>query len=124
MSNETTWERTSVQYLLRNRASGRYYGRWTIGGKQKWVNLNTDVFAVAKLRLSEEASKVQKSRSRKESIETGAGTVGDLLKNYEDRTRRLHGLKPSSITARITAPSPRRVQGVAPPGATPFPCTG
>ena len=46
---------------------------------------------------------MQKSRSRKESIETGAGTVGDLLKDYEDKTRKLHGLKPSSITSRITA---------------------
>jgi hypothetical protein len=44
---KTTWERTPVQNLLRNGKSGRYYARWTIAGKQKWVNLKTDVFTAA-----------------------------------------------------------------------------
>ena len=44
---KTTWERTPVQNLLPNGESGRYYARWTIAGKQKWVNLKTDVFTAA-----------------------------------------------------------------------------
>lgn len=53
--SKTTWETTSVQNLLRNGASGRYYARWTLTvngkSKQRWVNLDADVFSVAKLRI-------------------------------------------------------------------------
>jgi hypothetical protein len=55
MGKQPTWKRTSVQSLLRNRSSGNFYGRWKISGKQKWINLKTDVFSVAKLRLNDEA---------------------------------------------------------------------
>ncbi|MSU46650.1 MAG: hypothetical protein EXS42_05890 [Lacunisphaera sp.] len=58
MSNTTSWQRTQVQGLLRNRTSGIYYGRWILSGKQKWKSLKTDVFTVAKLRLIDEAAKV------------------------------------------------------------------
>jgi hypothetical protein len=47
------WERTSVQCLLRNQQSGRYYPRVTSHGKQKWFSLDTDVFSVAKLSLGD-----------------------------------------------------------------------
>jgi hypothetical protein len=38
-----TWDTTREPNLLRNTASGKYYGRFTLGGKQKWGNLETDV---------------------------------------------------------------------------------
>lgn len=57
--SKTTWERTSVQNLLRNASRGRFFGRWTIGGKQIWRKLNTDVFSVAKRRLADESSKIE-----------------------------------------------------------------
>jgi integrase len=47
------WERTNVTNLLRNRASGKYYARVKVGGKQKWRSLDTTVATVAKLRLPE-----------------------------------------------------------------------
>ena len=58
---KTTWQRTSVQNLLRNRQKGHYYGRFTISGKQKWYALNTDVLSVAKLRLADKAGEIQKT---------------------------------------------------------------
>ena len=48
-----------VQNLLRNESSGRYYARWTISGKQKWVSLDTDVLSVARLRLADEAKRIE-----------------------------------------------------------------
>ena len=36
------WETTKEPNVLRNSASGRYYARYTIAGKQKWTNLKTD----------------------------------------------------------------------------------
>lgn len=47
------WERTNVTNLLRNRASGKYYARVKVNGKQKWRSLDTTVATVAKLRLPE-----------------------------------------------------------------------
>ena len=41
-----TWETTNIPNLLKNAASGRYYGRFTVSGKQKWVNLRTDIWSI------------------------------------------------------------------------------
>ncbi len=100
---KTTWERTSVQSLPRNGASGRYYARWTIAGKQKWVNLKTDVFSVAKLRILDEAAQVEIVRQSGAAVTAGKGPVGDLVQLYEESVRENAGLKPASITARRVA---------------------
>ncbi|MEO6002588.1 MAG: site-specific integrase [Opitutus sp.] len=103
------WERTSVQNLLRNASTGRYYGRWTITvngkPKQKWLSLDTDVFGVAKLRLSDESRAVEKQRGSRAAILSGECTVGDLMRSYEERTRDIPDdeLKPASKSARMVA---------------------
>ncbi len=62
-SNATgVWEITDTACLLRNKHSRKYYGRFTLWGKQKWVNLKTDVLTVAKLRLPDEVQKIEKLR--------------------------------------------------------------
>ena len=66
-----TWEATREPNLLRNTASGKYYGRFTIASKQKWINLGTDVCAVAKLRLAGERSKVERPRQTAENVTAG-----------------------------------------------------
>jgi hypothetical protein len=60
--SKTNWERTSVRSSLRNGASGRYYARWTTAGKQKSVNLQTDAFSVAKLRIANDGAKIKAMR--------------------------------------------------------------
>jgi hypothetical protein len=62
MSNKTVWERTSVQNLLRHPKSGRFYGRWTMSGKQIGCKLNADISTLAKLRLNDEAAKIKHLR--------------------------------------------------------------
>jgi integrase len=47
------WERTNVTNLLRSGESGIYYARVKSNGKQKWRSLKTNLFSVAKLRLSD-----------------------------------------------------------------------
>jgi integrase len=101
--SKTTWERTSVQCLLRNAESGRYYGRWTIAGKQKWVNLDTDVFGIAKLRLTEKAAAVGRIRASASAVANGSATVGDLIRAYEARVNADAELKPASVTSRLVA---------------------
>ena len=103
MGKTTTWERTPVQNLLRNGESGRYFGRWTVAGKQIWRTLDTDVFSVAKLRLGVEAAKIEARRGRSAAVASGAGTMGDLMALYAERTQASTDLKPSSISARLVA---------------------
>jgi len=91
-----TWETTREPNLLRNRASGRYYGRFTVSGKQKWFNLNTDVWTVAKLRLADERAKLERRRQTVANIDAGEACVGDLATLYEQRIEDRLDIKPKT----------------------------
>jgi integrase len=97
------WENTSVQCLLRNTHSRKYYGRFTLHGKQKWVSLDTDVLSVAKLRLSDEAAKIEKQRGTTSHVAAGRATMGELMDVYLARTQANPDFKPSTIVSRETA---------------------
>jgi integrase len=100
---KSKWERTSVQNLIRDRLSGRYYGRFVVSRKQKWVSLKTDVFSVAKLRLNAEAAKIAGLRQSRAAVVSGDATVGDLMRIYEERTKVNSELRQSSIESRMVA---------------------
>ena len=102
LSAKGLWEKTSVQCLLRHRGSGRYYGRFTLHGKQKWITLDTDVFAVAKLRLADEAARIGRQRGAVVHVEAGKATVGELMEIYRERIRGNPDFKPRSIESRLT----------------------
>ena len=100
--SKTTWERTSVQNLLRNRQSGHYYGRFTITGKQKWYALLTDVLSVAKLRLgADKAEEIEKLRGTTANIDAGDATMHDLIEVFRTRTLTNADIKPATVTARM-----------------------
>ena len=103
MSSATKWERTQVQGLLRNGSSGIYYGRWKLGGKQKWKSLKTSVFSVAKLRLVDEAATVERLRGAGRAVTDGAPTVGELIYLYKEQTQLRTDIKSSSKASRMTA---------------------
>jgi len=75
-----------VRNLLRNGASGRYYARWTftVNGKEKqrWVNLDPDVFTVAKLLLHDKSAQIEALRTSGAAVSAGKGTVAGLLAVY------------------------------------------
>ena len=56
------WETTREPNLLRNSASGRYYGRLSQYGNQKWLNLDTDILKLTKKRLAHERTKIECGR--------------------------------------------------------------
>jgi hypothetical protein len=56
------WGIAGVTCLLRHKFSRKYYGRFTIRGKQKWINLDTTVLTVAQLRLADEVKEIEKPR--------------------------------------------------------------
>jgi integrase len=102
-AKKTTWERTSVQNLLRNRQSAHYYGRFTIAGKQKWYALDTNVLSVAKLRLADKAGEIQKLRGTTANVEAGDATLYDLIEVFKTRTQANSDIKPATITAKLGA---------------------
>jgi len=79
------WDTTREPNLLRNTASGRYYGRFTLSGKQKWVNLETDVWTVAKIRLADERAKIERLRQTAADVTAGDASMGALITLYRQR---------------------------------------
>ena len=93
---EQTWETTKEPNLLRNTASGRYYGRFSVSGKQKWLNLKTDVWAVAKLRLADERAKIERLRLSAADVTAGDARMGDLAALYKQRIEDRVDIKPKT----------------------------
>lgn len=95
-TEESLWESTSVQNLIRYRPSGSYFGRFKVGGKLIRQTLNTAVFSVAKQRLPD---KMREYRSRHESVKAFAGgkmTVRDAVEVYLRKIRASVSSKPRS----------------------------
>jgi hypothetical protein len=63
-NGQVLWEKTQTQFLLRNSQSGIYYARLYVGGKEIWKSLRTDVYSVAKARLPELISGIEKMRNQ------------------------------------------------------------
>jgi integrase len=95
-ATEHTWETTRESNLLRNTASGRYYGRFTFAGKQKWVNLETDVWSVAKLRLADERAKIERLRQSAADVTAGEASMGALVILYNQRVADRVDIRPDT----------------------------
>ena len=91
-----TWDTTREPNLLRNTASGRYYGRFTLGGKQKWVNLETDVWTIAKTRVADERAKIERLRRTADSVTAGDARMGALAALYRQRIEDRVDIKPKT----------------------------
>jgi integrase len=94
MKTKAKWVTTREPNLLKNDASGRFYGRFSVGGKQKWVNLDTDQFPVAKLRLAKERVEIENSRLAIENVASGIATMGELASIYLADLERNTSIKP------------------------------
>lgn len=82
------WTTTCVENLLRHKG-GTYYGRFRVSGKRKLLCMETNVFSVVKLRLRDEALKVERQRGSKQAAATGDVTMGDLIPTYRERFKSL-----------------------------------
>jgi integrase len=79
-----TWERTKTPGLLRHR-SGRYYARFTLAGKTRFVALKTDLAEIARIRFAEEKAKVERTRKAARKTAGGVASMGDLANLMRDR---------------------------------------
>ena len=87
-----TWERTKTPGLLRHKG-GRYYGRFSSGGKTKFVPLKCKLLEIARQRFAEEKAKVERFRKASRSTEGGVATMGNLMTLYRESVRLKHGVK-------------------------------
>src|ERR1035437_2077673 len=97
------WDTTREPNLLKNTASGRFYGRFKVAGEQKWINLKTDVFTVAKLRLNDERGRVERGRQAVANVAAGGATVGELIAIYRGRVEDRTDITPGSKAGLIRA---------------------
>jgi hypothetical protein len=106
-----TWERTKTPGLLRHKG-GRYYGRFSIGGKTKFVPLNCTLMEIARVRFAEEKAKIERVRRAARANEQGVATLGQLLEIYRGRITNKTGIAESTrkrnleIRARTIEPFP------------------
>jgi len=68
--------------LLRHSQNRRYYWRTKVAGKQKWKAVDTDNFAVAKLRVAKERVEVERNREAVSRSHGGTAPIGGLLTVY------------------------------------------
>jgi hypothetical protein len=92
-TDESRWESTSIQNLIRYRPPGSYFARFKVGGKLVRQSLETAVFSVAKQRLPD---KIREYRSRHESVKAFAGGSGHRVPKCMKTPHRI-----SSETARV-----------------------
>ncbi|MDD3181007.1 MAG: hypothetical protein PHQ04_11755 [Opitutaceae bacterium] len=65
--------------------------------------LKTTVFSVAKLRLIDEAARIERLRTARHAVASGSATMGERMGAYAEQTRARTDTKEVSKTARIVA---------------------
>lgn len=93
--NNKTWERTKTPGLLRHK-SGRYYGRFNVGGKSKFVPLNCTLMEIARTRFAEEKAKVERVRRAAKANTSGIATMGQLIELYRTKITPKTGIAEST----------------------------
>ncbi len=75
---------------MRNTASGRYYGRFKLARRQRWLSLQTHDRGIAKIRLADERARIERLRQSAADVAAGTARMGDLaslyLQRIEDRS--------------------------------------
>ncbi|MEO6755205.1 MAG: hypothetical protein ABIP85_25830, partial [Chthoniobacteraceae bacterium] len=86
-----TWNRTSVQNLVRHK-SGRYYARIFANGKETWKTLKTDILEVAKVKLREISGSIEKAAHADHAEQRGKMTMEDCAVIFTKRIEDGFGL--------------------------------
>ena len=96
MRKQTTWTKTPTPGLLRHK-TGRYYGRFTLGGKTTFEALKTDLLEIARTRFAKRKVEVESARRVARNTETGANTVGDLALLYRNKVKARVGIVSTAL---------------------------
>jgi integrase len=91
------WQKTKVQFLLRDKISRGYYARLYANGKQIWRSLKTDVFSVAQARLAVLIKEQRSVAKASQTVETGKATVETMADAYLEGVRLDTNIKKSTV---------------------------
>jgi len=94
--NSRQWDTTKEPNLLKNVQSGKYYGRFTVAGKQKWYSLDTDIWSVAKLRIADKRAEIERLRQAGADVSAGGATVAQLIAIYRQRVNERQDIAPKT----------------------------
>jgi integrase len=90
------WEKTKVQFLLRNSQSGIYYARAFAQSKEVWKSMKTDVFSVAKARLGDFLVEVRQVGAARSTVKRGVATLEMAATVYLDEVQKRVDIKPGT----------------------------
>ncbi len=90
-----TWQKTSVQNLVRHK-SKRYYARAYLGGKEIWKSLKTSSISVAKARLADFMKEHREKGEATQAAFQGKMTVGDAVELHKRKLAENVRIKPST----------------------------
>lgn len=94
-TNGKTWQKTKIRGLLRHRG-GRYYGRFTLGGKTVFKALETDILEIARTRFAKHKANVEQVRKAARSTKEGFGKMADLFTLYVSRIKDRQDIAPNT----------------------------
>ena len=92
----SVWQKTKTQHLIRYLPKGTFYAYFKVGGKPFRKSLRTHVYSVAKLRLRDEIAEEHEQVEASANHATGKLTVVDVVEQYRARIESEPRLKPAS----------------------------
>ena len=97
----SVWQKTKTQHLIRYLPKGTFYAYFKVGGKPFRKSLRTHVYSVAKLRLRDEIAEQHELAEASANHATGKLTFVDVVEQYRARIESEPRLKPASRHYRL-----------------------
>src|SRR5437762_5846931 len=97
----SVWQKTKTQHLIRYLPKGTFYAYFKVGGKPFRKSLGTDVYSVAKLRLADQVAEQRELAEASATQAAGRLTFADVVEQYRARIESEPRLKPASRHYRL-----------------------
>jgi integrase len=97
----SVWQKTKTQHLIRYLPKGTFYAYFKVGGKPFRKSLRTDVYSVAKLRLADHIAEQRELAEASANHAAGRLTFADVVQQYRGRIESEPRLKPASRAYRL-----------------------
>jgi len=97
----SVWQKTKTQHLIRYLPKGTFYAYFKVGGKPFRKSLRTHVYSVAKLRLRDEIAEQHELAEASANQAAGRLTFADVVEQYRARIESEPRLKPASRHYRL-----------------------
>jgi Tol biopolymer transport system component len=95
------WQKTKTQHLIRYLPKGTFYAYFKVGGKPFRKSLRTHVYSVAKLRLRDEIAEQHELAEASANQAAARLTFADVVEQYCARIKSEPRLKPASRHYRL-----------------------